>query len=254
MRPKSKLVPNNVVQIIVCWEDIEEGLQWNNFWTPCTIDDNLSVGLICVALLVAALLYILLAVYLEQVFPGKFGIPRPWFFPFRRQYWCGARPSAAVRAHAADAEAGDSAESVGDSNASGVDSVIDSSGFEAETRKRSAGVRVLGLSKRFGSDYVAVQPIHLNMYDNQITVLLGHDGAGKSTTMAMLTGMLAPTSGTALIAGHDVRTELPAVRSSLGLCMEHDILFNELTVEEHIQFYSTLKVYRMQWRSQNFSL
>lgn len=84
----------------------------------------------------------------------------------------------------------------------------------------------------------------LNMYEDQITVLLGHNGAGKSTTMAMLTGMLPPSSGTAIINGKDINHDIAAVRSSLGLCPQHNILFDELTVEEHIEFYSRLKGYR----------
>lgn len=69
----------------------------------------------------------------------------------------------------------------------------------------------------------------------------GHNGAGKTTTMSMLTGMFPPTSGTALINGHDIRTNLYKARSSIGLCPQHNILFDELTVREHIIFYSRLK-------------
>lgn len=79
------------------------------------------------------------------------------------------------------------------------------------------------------------------MYENQITVLLGHNGAGKTTTMSMLTGMFPPTSGTAIINGFDIRTDMDGVRSSLGLCPQHNILFDELTVKEHLYFYSKLK-------------
>lgn len=59
--------------------------------------------------------------------------------------------------------------------------------------------------------------------------------------MGMLTGLFPPTSGTAFINGYDVRNELDAVRGSLGLCPQHNVLFNELTVREHIAFFSKLK-------------
>lgn len=79
------------------------------------------------------------------------------------------------------------------------------------------------------------------MYEDQITVLLGHNGAGKTTTMSMLTGMITPTAGTAKISGYDIRVHMAGVRKSLGLCPQHNIIFDELTVSEHIYFFSKLK-------------
>ena len=88
---------------------------------------------------------------------------------------------------------------------------------------------------------VAVNHLSLNMYRDQITVLLGHNGAGKTTTMSMLTGLLPPTSGTAYINGFDVTTDIDLVRCSLGICPQHNVLFDRLTVSEHLKFFSLLK-------------
>ena len=79
------------------------------------------------------------------------------------------------------------------------------------------------------------------MYKDQITVLLGHNGAGKTTTMSMLTGLLPPTSGTAFINGYDVTTDIDLVRRSLGICPQHNVLFDRLTVSEHLKFFALLK-------------
>lgn len=57
----------------------------------------------------------------------------------------------------------------------------------------------------------------------------------------MLTGLFPPTSGTAFLYGRDIRTEIEQVRNSFGVCPQHDILFNDLTVQEHLNFYCTLK-------------
>jgi ATP-binding cassette subfamily A (ABC1) protein 3 len=57
----------------------------------------------------------------------------------------------------------------------------------------------------------AVRNLSMRMYAGQITALLGHNGAGKSTTMSMLTGLLQPTLGTATVNGYDLRTQLPMV-------------------------------------------
>lgn len=88
---------------------------------------------------------------------------------------------------------------------------------------------------------MAVRNLSFNMFENQITVLLGHNGAGKTTTMSMLTGMITPSKGTALVNGYDIRTSMPRVRDSLGLCPQHNILFDDLTVAEHLYFFSKLK-------------
>lgn len=68
------------------------------------------------------------------------------------------------------------------------------------------------------------------MYSSQITVLLGHNGAGKTTTMSMLTGIYPPTNGTAVVNNFDIRSQISKVRRSLGLCPQHDVLYDNLTV------------------------
>ena len=75
----------------------------------------------------------------------------------------------------------------------------------------------------------------------QVTVLLGHNGAGKSTTMSMLTGLIPPSRGSASINGFDVRSQLGLARGSLGLCPQFDVLWDTLTVEEHLYFFGRLK-------------
>lgn len=113
--------------------------------------------------------------------------------------------------------------------------------FEDEPKNLHAGIQIQELRKVFNKNKVAVSGLSLNMYENQITVLLGHNGAGKTTTMSMLTGMFPPSNGTALVNGYDIRTNMDNVRSSLGLCPQHNILFDDLTVKEHLYFYSKLK-------------
>ena len=59
--------------------------------------------------------------------------------------------------------------------------------------------------------------------------------------MSILVGLIPPSSGSAIINGYDIATELSGARQSLGLCPQFDILFDQLTVEEHIYFFSRLK-------------
>lgn len=112
--------------------------------------------------------------------------------------------------------------------------------FDDDPTDLKVGISIQGLGKTFGSNE-AVRDISLNMYEDQITVLLGHNGAGKTTTMSMLTGMFSPSRGTAFVNGFDIRTQIMSVRDSMGVCPQHNVLFDELTVREHLVFFSRLK-------------
>lgn len=77
-----------------------------------------------------------------------------------------------------------------------------------------AGIQIKGLTKEYRKGRLAVNNIHLNMYQDQITALLGHNGAGKSTTMSMLTGLFPPSAGTALVNGFDIRQDIRGTETS----------------------------------------
>ena len=79
------------------------------------------------------------------------------------------------------------------------------------------------------------------MFSGQVTTLLGHNGAGKSTTIAMLTGLTSPDLGGATITGYDLRTEIDKIRECIGICPQHDVLFPELTVDEHLRLFASIK-------------
>ena len=57
----------------------------------------------------------------------------------------------------------------------------------------------------------------------------------------MLTGMMAPTEGYAIVAGKDIRTQMIQIRQEIGICLQHDCLFDILTVKEHIEFFAMVK-------------
>ena len=71
--------------------------------------------------------------------------------------------------------------------------------------------------------------------------MLGPNGAGKTTTINMLVGMFPPTSGTATVEGLDVRTDMNRIYTLMGVCPQHDILWDTLTPREHLSFYGRLK-------------
>ncbi len=88
---------------------------------------------------------------------------------------------------------------------------------------------------------VAVAGLSLDLYEGQCSVLLGHNGAGKSTTIAMLTGLVPPTAGEAWVRGKRLTQEMGGIRQDMGLCPQHDTLWDDLTVTEHLELFGTLK-------------
>ncbi len=98
-------------------------------------------------------------------------------------------------------------------------------------------VSVKNLEKRFG-DFIAVNRISLSVQRGEIFGFLGPNGAGKSTTIRMLCGILQPTSGEGLVAGFDVVKESEKIKTRIGYMSQRFSLYEDLTVEENINFYS----------------
>jgi ATP-binding cassette subfamily A (ABC1) protein 3 len=206
------------LSLILKFEAIEEGIQWDNLWNTTSPDEDVTLGAILLMFVLDTFLYLAIALYIEAVFPGDFGVPQPWYFPVSRDYWCSKPPTL-------DHEdtSGDKAEF-----------------FEKFTEDLPVGIQIQSLSKTFGANR-AVKKLNLDMYEGHITVLLGHNGAGKTTTMSMITGMFPPSKGTAVVNGYDIRTSIQNVRDSMGLCLQHNVLFDGLTVAEHLYFFGKLK-------------
>lgn len=79
-------------------------------------------------------------------------------------------------------------------------------------------MKIEDLTKVYPNGFKAVNGINLKMYNGQIFSLLGHNGAGKSTTISMLTGLLAKSTGAARIFGNDLFGEMGEVRNYMGVC------------------------------------
>ncbi|MCD6414512.1 MAG: ATP-binding cassette domain-containing protein [Candidatus Diapherotrites archaeon] len=95
------------------------------------------------------------------------------------------------------------------------------------------------LTKRFG-ELTAVKSIELHIQEGEIFGLLGPNGAGKTTTISMLSTILTPTSGTAIVAGHNVATEREDVRKDIGVVFQDPSLDDELTGYENLEFHGRL--------------
>ncbi|KAM8731035.1 retinal-specific phospholipid-transporting ATPase ABCA4a isoform 2-T2 [Acanthopagrus schlegelii] len=262
------------------YEEQGLGLQWDNIQTsPLEGDEFSFLTSICMMGL-DSILYAVLAWYLDNVFPGQYGIGRPFYFPFLPCYWLNSVAPASSEQFdkkgfdnlankdqgeqqkkeeeenqdqekpksqegSASCEHQDQRERLEKESPAEAEENQEKDGqqfFEAEPVDLVKGVCIQDLFKVFGSSLrPAVDGLSISFYESQITAFLGHNGAGKTTTMSILTGMFPPTSGTATIYGKDIRTDMDSIRLSLGMCPQHNILFQYMTVAEHILFYSLLK-------------
>jgi ABC-2 type transport system ATP-binding protein len=98
-------------------------------------------------------------------------------------------------------------------------------------------VETRDLVKRFG-DFVAVDHVTLQVHRGEIFGFLGPNGAGKSTTIRILCGLIEPTEGDGKVAGFDVRTQSEQIKRHIGYMSQKFSLYDDLTVEENIDFFS----------------
>lgn len=92
----------------------------------------------------------------------------------------------------------------------------------------------------YSEEIRAVDGVNLVMFPGEIFALLGHNGAGKSTTMSAICGLTAPTKGSIAVFDLKVPKDLAEVRKSMGFCPQHDVLFPAMTVVQHLDLFSTL--------------
>jgi len=206
-----------------------------------TVYGNFAFSDALFMLTVDTVLYFVLALYLEQVMPSEYGIQKPWHFIFS---WCFTKKSA-----------GALDEALLDDGATESDDLMTLNEPYTKMEPLSTHergnemVRTRNLRKAFPvridnsdqKEFVAVRNLSLDMYKGQIFTLLGHNGAGKSTTISMLCGLYSPTSGSAKILGRDIATEMDELRRNFGFCPQHDLLYPYLSVEEHLRLYCAIK-------------
>jgi ABC-type glutathione transport system ATPase component len=102
--------------------------------------------------------------------------------------------------------------------------------------KEGRVLKIENLRKEFGN-FTAVDDVSVNMYEGEIFALLGHNGAGKTTAISMVTGLIMPTQGEGSFRDVDLFGQMKKIRTTLGVCPQLDVLFEDLTVKEHLEMY-----------------
>lgn len=169
-------------KVISRLEAIGVGLNWHTAFQTVSIYDSLTVASIFFIMITDAIILIMITLYVENVLPGGYGVAKPWYFVFTKEFWQGLKNYQQFEDHRTISE---------HSNLTNSQSAH--SNFESEPIDRPIGIQIQNLTKKFTSDKAAVNQLYLNIYDNQITTLLGQNGAGKTTTISMLTGMMGAT-------------------------------------------------------------
>jgi ATP-binding cassette subfamily A (ABC1) protein 3 len=209
------------------YERAHVGLRWSNIWRASS---GVSFLVCLIMMFVDSLLYCAIGLYLDKVLPKENGVNYPWNFMFRKSFW---------RLNVeANEENSDEKPSFSGPATEGIS--LDMKQQELDGRC----IQIRNLHKVYSTKKgkcCAVNSLDLTLYENQILALLGHNGAGKSTTISMLVGLLPPTSGDALVFGKNILTDMDEIRKNLGVCPQYDILFPELTVKEHLEIFAVLK-------------
>ncbi|XP_041331810.1 ATP-binding cassette sub-family A member 13 [Pyrgilauda ruficollis] len=221
---------------ITYFEGQEIGIQWDNLHQSTAQGGYMTFGWMCWMMFFDSILYFVGGWYFSNIIPGRFGLKNQWYFPFTVSYWknlCGTERS---KRHYLN------------SNMFFFNENFQEKGFsplensQGNHEGATIGVVLLSLTKEhLDGQKAAVKDLNLTFHKGQITALLGPNGAGKTTVISLLTGVYPPSSGTIIVDGKDIRTELAAIRTELGVCPQYDVLFNTLTVREHLLLYGSVK-------------
>ncbi|CAD8090926.1 unnamed protein product [Paramecium primaurelia] len=174
---------------------------------------------------------ILLYVYLDQVIPDAIGTHKSPFFIFQCLF---KKKKNQVEQFEIDLE-------LQQQNSLGSELLNPQDQIQPIEANENQVIKLTQLTKVYNGQAV-VSNISLNLNKNTIFSLLGHNGAGKSTTVNMICGLIEKTTGQININGYDIDKNLDDIRQILGYCSQKDVLYGEMSVYDHLQFYGRLKL------------
>ncbi|XP_008535994.1 ATP-binding cassette sub-family A member 9 isoform X2 [Equus przewalskii] len=215
-----------MAQLIHLDYDINSNIQLNSSNNPYLITATLFM------LVFDALLYLILALYFDKILPTEYGHRHsPWFF-LKSSFWFQHQRAD----HVPLENETDSASSPNDS-------------FEQVSPEfyGKEAIRIKNLKKEYGTrkheKVEALKGLVFDIYEGQITALLGHSGAGKTTLLNMLSGLSAPTSGSVTIYNHSLSemADLETVSKLTGVCPQSNVQFDFLTVRENLRLFAKIK-------------
>ena len=220
------------------------------------------------------ILYMLLGFYLQNIIQHEYGTKKPWYFLCTKNFWnCKSekdkieeknflRKSLAISRIVENDKSEEINININNEKFEGIKSkdelndkndnidndknteVNDDNNIKLENKfEEGDGIfHVKNIKKDFGEKQV-LKGVSFDLLPNEIFVLLGHNGAGKTTLISILTGLINADSGSAMFNNYNVLSQENSeyFRKILGICPQHDVLFNDLTVEEHLELFYQFK-------------
>ncbi|XP_067164770.1 ATP-binding cassette sub-family A member 10-like [Apteryx mantelli] len=185
-----------------------------------------------IMLIFDSVLYLLLAIYFDKVLPGKYGIPDPPCFCLKSSYWVKSRRGSTRERPQAEASP---EELLGDD----VEPVPPE--FTGKEAIRLNNIKKVYKQKDKSTE--ALRGLFLNIYEGQITALLGHSGAGKTTLLNVLSGLTLPSEGSATIYDFKLSEmgDREEIREMVGICPQFNVQFEVLTVKENLWTFAEIK-------------
>eukprot|EP01133_Synstelium_polycarpum_P018808 gene18808-22503_t len=224
--------------------------QGGNYEHLITFSKYSQFSQVLVALFVESIVLFLAGVYLGNVIPKEYGVSYSPFYPFTDSYkfiksFFVKTPTATVEPVSLEPISQDSMIGISEE----TDDVIEEdSDCVAEREKANSGnnyllksVNLKKIYKSGGRTKEALVNFCLTSTEGEILGLLGPNGAGKTTFIHIIGGMYTASSGEAYINGLPISTQMDKIYEQLGFCPQHDILYDDLTILQHLRFYCELK-------------
>ncbi|NWH66418.1 ABCAA protein, partial [Geococcyx californianus] len=196
------------------------------------MEESYFLFLTYIMLIFDSVLYMLLAMYFDKVLPGKHGIPDPPFFCLKPLFWVRSKTSStremARKTSSPEEPLRDDVEPVPPE-------------FTGKEAIRLNNLRKVYQRKEKKTE--ALRGLSLNIYEGQITAILGHSGAGKTTLLNVLSGLTSSSEGSATIYNYKLSEtgDREGVRGMVGICPQFNVQFEVLTVKENLKTFAEIK-------------
>ncbi|XP_037932206.1 retinal-specific phospholipid-transporting ATPase ABCA4-like [Teleopsis dalmanni] len=217
------LLPNTTMGLIIGniqnLEVNDIGIQFKNYFSSQTLEIHFSIGILSITMLLQSIVHMVMAIYIDMLIPDKTGRVKKLNL-FLTDVFKGRRPGSSIQ----------DTTRPGSSNRSIT--VI-----EVETLKPPI-LEITNLCKKYDNKYV-VQNVNMTLYENDTTILMGHNGSGKKTLLKMIVGLLHPTSGDMKING--IEWTADKGYDDISFAINDQILFGNLTVQDQLTFFCRMK-------------